>query len=35
MDLPYTFPPGYDWLNFLPAIQVFLQGGNPYLVGKE
>jgi hypothetical protein len=35
MDLPYTFPPGGDWLNFLAAIKVFLQGGNPYLVGKE
>jgi hypothetical protein len=22
-------------MNFLPAIQIFLQGGNPYLVGKE
>jgi hypothetical protein len=35
MDLPYNFPPGGDWLNFLPAIREFLQGGNPYLVGKE
>jgi hypothetical protein len=35
MSFPYTFPPGGDWLNFLPAIQAFLQGGNPYLVGKE
>jgi hypothetical protein len=35
MDLPYTFPLGGDWLNFLPAIRVFLQGGNPYLLGKE
>jgi hypothetical protein len=35
MNFPYTFPAGGDWLNFLPAIKVFLQGGNPYLVGKE
>jgi hypothetical protein len=35
MNFPYTFPPGGDWMNFLPAIQVFLQGGNPYLVGAE
>jgi hypothetical protein len=35
MNFPHTFPPGGDWLNFLPAIQTFLQGGNPYLVGKE
>jgi hypothetical protein len=35
MNFPHTFPPGYDWLNFLPAIKVFLQGGNPYLVGQE
>ena len=35
MDFPYTFPAGGDWLNFLAAIKVFLQGGNPYLVGKE
>jgi hypothetical protein len=35
MNFPHTFPAGGDWLNFLPAIKVFLQGGNPYLVGKE
>jgi len=35
MNFPYTFPPGGDWMNFLPAIKIFLQGGNPYLVGKE
>ena len=35
MSFPHLFPAGGDWLNFLPAIQVFLQGGNPYLVGKE
>jgi hypothetical protein len=35
MNFPYTFPPGGDWMNFLPAIQIFLHGGNPYLVGKE
>lgn len=35
MDFPYNFSPGGDWLNFLAAIQVFLHGGNPYLVGKE
>ena len=35
MNFPYTFPFGGDWLNFLPAIKIFLQGGNPYLVGKE
>lgn len=35
MNFPYAFPFGGDWLNFLPAIKIFLQGGNPYLVGKE
>jgi len=35
MNFPYSFPFGGDWLNFLAAIKVFLQGGNPYLVGRE
>lgn len=25
---------GNDWLNFLPAVQAFLHGQNPYLVGE-
>jgi hypothetical protein len=28
------FIAGADWLNFLPAVQAFIHGQNPYLVGE-
>lgn len=28
------FPIGLDWVVILPAVKVFSQGGNPYLVGE-